>query len=38
MILVFMLRLINDRKLMGEYANKKGYNAISGRRWASCSS
>ena len=30
-ILVFMLLLINNKKLMGEYANKRAYNAIS---WA----
>jgi NRAMP (natural resistance-associated macrophage protein)-like metal ion transporter len=29
LILVFMLRLTNDRKLMGEFANKKGYNVIA---------
>lgn len=29
LILVFMLKLTNDRKLMGEYANKKGYNIIA---------
>ncbi|HEY3281641.1 MAG TPA: divalent metal cation transporter [Armatimonadota bacterium] len=30
-ILVLMLRLVNDRKLMGQYANSRVYNAIS---WA----
>jgi Mn2+/Fe2+ NRAMP family transporter len=30
-ILVFMLLLINNKKLMGEYANKRIYNIIS---WA----
>ena len=30
-ILVFMLLLINNKKLMGEYANKRAYNIIS---WA----
>jgi Mn2+/Fe2+ NRAMP family transporter len=29
LILVFMLKLTNDKKLMGEYANKKGYNIIA---------
>ena len=29
LILVFMLRLTNDRKLMGDFANKKGYNIIA---------
>ncbi|MBN1938533.1 MAG: Nramp family divalent metal transporter [Candidatus Aminicenantes bacterium] len=29
LILVFMLRLTNDRKLMGDFVNKKGYNAIA---------
>jgi Mn2+/Fe2+ NRAMP family transporter len=28
-ILVFMLILINNKKLMGEHVNKKGYNVIS---------
>lgn len=30
-ILIFMLLLINNKKLMGEYASKRGYNIIS---WA----
>ncbi len=30
-VLVFMLLLINNKKLMGEYANKKGWNIFS---WA----
>jgi len=30
-ILIFMLLLINNKKLMGEYANKRTYNIIS---WA----
>jgi NRAMP (natural resistance-associated macrophage protein)-like metal ion transporter len=29
LILVFMLKLTNDKKLMGEYINKKGYNLIA---------
>ncbi|HNQ80039.1 MAG: Nramp family divalent metal transporter [Acidobacteriota bacterium] len=29
LILVFMLILTNDKKLMGEYVNKKGYNIIA---------
>jgi Mn2+/Fe2+ NRAMP family transporter len=29
LILVFMLRLTNDRKLMGDYVNKKGYNILA---------
>ncbi len=29
LILVFMLRLTNDRKLMGDAVNKKGYNIIA---------
>jgi len=29
LILVFMLRLTNDRKLMGDYVNKKGYKVIA---------
>jgi len=29
LILVFMLKLTNDKKLMGEYINKKGYNIIA---------
>ncbi len=28
-VLVFMLRLINDRELMGEYVNTKAFNAIA---------
>jgi Mn2+/Fe2+ NRAMP family transporter len=30
-ILVVMMKLINDRKLMGEHVNSKGYNAVA---WA----
>jgi NRAMP (natural resistance-associated macrophage protein)-like metal ion transporter len=30
LILVFMLKLTNDKKLMGEYVNKKGYNLVAG--------
>jgi Mn2+/Fe2+ NRAMP family transporter len=30
-ILIFMLLLIKNKKLMGEYASKRGYNSIS---WA----
>jgi len=29
LILVFMLNLTNNRKLMGEYVNKRGYNIIA---------
>ena len=29
-ILIFMLVLVNNKKLMGEHVNKKGYNIISG--------
>ncbi|MHB8054369.1 MAG: NRAMP family divalent metal transporter, partial [Candidatus Aminicenantales bacterium] len=29
LILVFMLKLTNDKKLMGEHINKKGYNIIA---------
>ncbi len=28
-ILIFMLRLVNDRELMGEHVNSKGYNVMS---------
>jgi Mn2+/Fe2+ NRAMP family transporter len=29
LVLVFMLKLTNDKKLMGEYANKKAYNVLA---------
>ncbi|NNG47934.1 MAG: divalent metal cation transporter, partial [Deltaproteobacteria bacterium] len=28
-VLVFMLKLINDRELMGEYVNSKAFNGIA---------
>ena len=28
-VLIFMLLLVNDRELMGEHANSRGYNIVA---------
>ena len=36
-LLIFMMRIVNDRRIMGRYVNGRIYNVIAGRRSSSSS-